>query len=319
MLEELGNALSAPRRWLWGMLPGLHDDAGNALSGSQVATNAFGMDPESPWTKALGFGLEVAGDPMNLAVPMLGRGVSALAGLKYAAPAAEAAGEATNAFNPAMKGLRDTFGMVKRLQPLPAELAEEARTMTDVPRRMAAYLGETPMVGETTGPMSRSAAGFMADNVPDIMSGRIGGTFAGIENNAKGVTGIGLSTNPITNRHEVVHGLINAAADTGNTAGLPLSMKVPANIYRYGGWKGVPGATGRMFDEAAAHAAEGRGFLNQLGRYGDFFMDPHPSYLDAEAQLSPLVAAMHRNFRHVAPATLAGGAYLGAQPFFGGE
>ncbi len=60
LLGQVGDTLSAPRRALWGA-------AGLPDSGSEVLHQYAGMDPSSPWTKALGMGVEMAGDPLTYA------------------------------------------------------------------------------------------------------------------------------------------------------------------------------------------------------------------------------------------------------------
>ena len=353
MLQELIDALQAPKKFLWSMVPGLHDpNTGEAYSGAQVAQNAFGTDPQSVWGKALGFGLDVAGDPLNLIAPMAVRGVGALgrglgllgegagaaaqgagAVAQGAGTAADVAGAtaqgagaaadaATNAFNPAMRGLRNTFGMVKGWQDVPDELLASAGDMASsgtLPRRMVMDPTAT-MFGETTGPIHRGFLGDVLSEAADpLASADVGGGFYGITGGGPGdVTGIGYSTDPISNRHELIHGLVNAAAETGNMSGLPLSVRVPATMYRYAGETGPMRALGSIFDEAAAHAAEARGAsaLNRLGTYADFLAYPHPGYLEQTAARSPLIAALHQNVPYVLPAGIAGGTYLAARPFF---
>lgn len=65
LMGQIGNVLSAPRRFAWDAL-GLPED------GSQLLAQTFGMDPESGWTKALGMGAEVALDPLTYAGFLLG-------------------------------------------------------------------------------------------------------------------------------------------------------------------------------------------------------------------------------------------------------
>ena len=78
-LEALGGAVSAsglgrvfdwldvPRRETWELL-------GLPSTGRELMTN-LGMDPESPWTTALGIGSEMLLDPLNLVGAGFGRGV----------------------------------------------------------------------------------------------------------------------------------------------------------------------------------------------------------------------------------------------------
>lgn len=107
MLQEIGDVLQAPKNALWSAI-GLHDDAGNALSGSQVAHNVFGTNEDSVWGKALGFGLDVAGDPLTWAAPLLGKGVGAagraLGLFGEAAEAGAGAAKGANALEKALAG-----------------------------------------------------------------------------------------------------------------------------------------------------------------------------------------------------------------------
>lgn len=67
LLGQLSDVASAPRRAVWSML-------GLPEGGTEAVSQLTGMDPESPWTKALGFGAEIAGDPLNLlGIPLAGR------------------------------------------------------------------------------------------------------------------------------------------------------------------------------------------------------------------------------------------------------
>jgi hypothetical protein len=69
VLGTVGDYLQAPRKLAWGAL-GLPD------TGTGVLQKYAGMDPDSVWTKALGTGLEVAGDPLTY----LGAGLGAVPG-----------------------------------------------------------------------------------------------------------------------------------------------------------------------------------------------------------------------------------------------
>jgi hypothetical protein len=106
-LSDVADVLQAPKNYLWSVMPGLHDEQGNPYTGAQVAQHAFGTDPDSFWGRALGFGLDVAGDPLNLLFPFAARGVGAAAkGLGLLGEGAEAAGAAAGATSP----LADALG-----------------------------------------------------------------------------------------------------------------------------------------------------------------------------------------------------------------
>src|SRR5215831_9883122 len=78
MLGQIGEGLSLPRRALMKAL-------GMPESGTELLHQTFGMDPESVLTKALGFGAEMALDPLTYA----GMGLGSLGG-KFAGRSAEA-------------------------------------------------------------------------------------------------------------------------------------------------------------------------------------------------------------------------------------
>lgn len=70
-LGQVGSVLSAPRRALWSAL-------GAPETGQEVVTN-LGGDPDSFLTKALGVGLEIAGDPLTFAFGPIIRGLGGMA------------------------------------------------------------------------------------------------------------------------------------------------------------------------------------------------------------------------------------------------
>lgn len=84
LLGTVGDALSAPRRWLW-------DALGLPEEGSQLAADVFGLDKEGGLAQALGFGAEVLGDPLTYAGGLLGKLGGAAAGRKAGRALEEAA------------------------------------------------------------------------------------------------------------------------------------------------------------------------------------------------------------------------------------
>jgi hypothetical protein len=256
-----------------------------------------GMDPESPWTKALGFGAEVAGDPLTY----LGFGAGKLAGM--AAKGGEAAASGVGALSP----LRRTFGMVKGVQALPeaeSAMAAEMAAAGNLPRR-AVIDPAAKFIGEKAGPLPRSLAGeALAQDAPYMATGDVGGMFY-----PKANFGISSAADPTANRHEVVHGLINAAVQNPAAGrNLPLAMRVPAALERAGENSPFLKGVGRVLNEAAAHGYENRGALNQMGGYARFLMEPTPAYSQLLGETSPLAAAIYRS----TPYGVAGGLGVGA-------
>lgn len=78
-LGQLGEALSLPRRALWEMVGGAFGVPEESLQTGADLLGYLGMDPESPWTQALGMGAEIVGDPLTYGGGLLGRAGSLLA------------------------------------------------------------------------------------------------------------------------------------------------------------------------------------------------------------------------------------------------
>jgi hypothetical protein len=102
LLGQLGDVLSAPRRFAWDAL-GLPED------GASFLAQTFGMDKESGLTKALGMGTEMLLDPLTYAGGLLGgplakMGAGAL-NARRAAPLAEEISALTAARRAAQEGL----------------------------------------------------------------------------------------------------------------------------------------------------------------------------------------------------------------------
>lgn len=88
-IGTVGEAMQAPRKWLWRDLLGLPE------TGEELLAEKFGWDRNSPWTKGAGFALEQFGDPVTWTpwavgklAGMLGRGVLAGRGAALAEGAA---------------------------------------------------------------------------------------------------------------------------------------------------------------------------------------------------------------------------------------
>lgn len=65
ILGQIGGALSAPRRALWSAM-------GGPEHGNELVANLTGLDKEGLLARALGFGAEIAGDPLTYAGVALG-------------------------------------------------------------------------------------------------------------------------------------------------------------------------------------------------------------------------------------------------------
>jgi hypothetical protein len=284
MLEELGNALSAPRRWLWGMLPGLHDpDSGEAYTGHQVAQH-LGMDADSPWTTALGVGLEAAGDPLNLAIPLAGRAVGA-------------AGKALAGGAEGMMPLRRAFTVAKDAAPV-GESAAGRAVMTARP------IGPAPLadVADALGDFSKH----LGEGSNVTASYYPGGKVAVVPQGASAAT----------RRHETVHGMIDALR-TGGDAPAPLLMRGTAALQRSP--SPFVRGLGEVADEFTAHALAPHDALQGLGSGLKFLLSGSPDYARQIGHVSPLVGALYGNLPYLAAGTAAGGAFLPAYRHFGGQ
>jgi len=107
-LGQLGDTLSAPRRYLWQAL-GMPDD------GASLLNQTFGMDKDAMLTKILGFGAEAAFDPLTYAGALMGgplakMGASAMNARKVA-PLAEEVSALAAARSAAQEGLVNRAGM----------------------------------------------------------------------------------------------------------------------------------------------------------------------------------------------------------------
>jgi hypothetical protein len=285
-LGQAGDVLSAPRRALWSAL-------GGPESGSELVSKLTGMDPESGWTKALGFGAEVLGDPLTYAGGFLGKLGGAAA---KAAPAAEAASPVAK-----MLGLRRGFGMVKDVVPA----AEADAAMLASPRSFQSG----GLIGKYTGGVPPVKSEFAeAGNL--IGSEAANGAYI---NASKQSPGFGVvmrgSDNPNTLRHETIHGLMDRARQTGDFGGLPLAMRIPARMQASG--SPLLRGLGAFGEEGAAQALENRGLGAQLSRAARFAISPDPFYVQQAADVSPLAG---RLIQYGPRAALGAGAAAG----FGG-
>jgi hypothetical protein len=103
VLGQVSDLLSKPRRFLWSDLLGLPE------SGSELVANALGMDPDSPWTHALGLGAEMLGDPLTYAGSLLGGLAGSAKGRAVGREVGSLLGEMGGDVANALKGAPDAF------------------------------------------------------------------------------------------------------------------------------------------------------------------------------------------------------------------
>lgn len=297
-LGQIGGVLSAPRRAVWGAL-GLPEE------GRQVLGQYAGMDPDATSTHLLGAGLEMAGDPLTYAMMGLGGVAGALA------PGAEAAGEGLAAGSK-LAPLREGFAAFHGLTP--EETGWAGRLVGEPSQEPTALLRQ--LIGK-----DGAAAG------EDF--GTAQGLYDPVSRTAIDYAGGG----PAMQRHELMHGLVQSAATTGNSAGLgPLArtaawLKGPAMQAAAAGdvespvFGSVRTGLGQVADETAAHAAEGRGLLDQAGNAAKFlFRSPgellgagakRAGYIDDFARVNPWAGRAYNAIGY-APYAAGAGAVGGA-------
>jgi hypothetical protein len=305
-LGQVGETLSAPRRWAWSAL-GLPESG----SGTDLLKQTFNMDPESTWTKALGFGAEMALDPLTY----LGAGVGKLAGsfgkggaLGKAAPkaiteygnvatrAAKAeqllgrseavAAGATNPGFQSLRPLRDNFTMTKGI------------SFPEVPG--APGLGRRFIGGANT--VSDNAVGAGIREFEEMAGADVGGKFI---TNAGYIPGVNVGVvpkyaAPSSTRHETIHGMIDALRQGIPSPNAPLAMRIPAALYR--SERPFIRGLGQIADETVAHALSRKGFGNQVSGGLSYLFGQHPGYAQQilEGQGSPLAAAVYKNMPYLA-------------------
>lgn len=241
---------------------------------------------------ALGLGVDVLTDPTTY----IGAGLGVRAGLRGARAASPLVEGMANASDdvlaiggPGLKSLRDRFGMA---------IVNPADRSVDT-------VGRTFFTG---------GKGRLVDRSTDVLTSDP--RYRGVYNHGRK---IGATYDEIggvpgmhgTRRHETMHGLINTARDTGDSSPLGFMGRAAA-MFPHAYDKSAEGykrALGLLLEEAAAHAASGRGIVGQAKGMKPFFMDPRKVdfYSNQIDEMSPLVAQLYRNMRYVPYMVGAGG------------
>lgn len=132
-----------------------------------------------------------------------------------------------------------------------------------------------------------------------------------------------------TARHEVVHGMVNNAAQSGDYSGLPFLAKVAARARPAEFAPGARSGLAAALDELAAHTLENRGAWGQLKGAAKFLFNPVGSgttpnrqlYADYFAGISPATAQAYKALGHLPTGAAlgagAGGAYLAGNAIMG--
>lgn len=287
-LGQVGDALSMPRRALWGAL-------GLPGSGEELLANTFGMDRESPWTKALGIGTEMLLDPLTYVGLGAGKAAGALSGAGKAASGVEAMLPARRAFT-AIKDIPTEGGSV-----LANVLADNANTGIRA-------------VGKSVEPEKVLSALTKYDNVAGevgLNSKSLQGAFSPSDRMALLPSG----ASPNTSRHELIHGMINAMRlGEAPTRGAPIPMRAAA-------WLGSRESPflrglGKMADETAAYSLSEKGLMNQLKGGAHYLFSRDPYYKQTIGSISPSAAALYDNLPLMTALGLGGGAAAGGLSYF---
>jgi hypothetical protein len=335
MLNELldalgvaGNVIDTPGAVARGLLAGNTDaafggimDPSKRISGRGLLEN-YGLVNAKPegssgfdFGDALGMGADLLTNPLTY-IPGAGLAARAFGGAAKAAPAvADVANAATAAsrlgkFANAAKGVQAVAPVAEAaaapLATAGADAAQSALTpLMNARRSFTMAKNVTPsnigslVGGDTANKMKAvQVANDLADEVVGQM--RSGGAMrtAGYFQPSENAGAIMKGAAPEIGRHEVIHGLVNAAT-TGDMSGMPLPVKAAASLYRLGGGAEAQNFTsgmGNVMNELAAHSMQNRGLLNQLQGGASFLFKPgqaHNFYASQFAQTSPLAAALY--------------------------
>jgi hypothetical protein len=323
MLAEILDALQKPKEWAWQGVHSLLGGEGDAPRNGQELMAHLGMDTESPWTKALGFGADVLGDPLTYAAPLVGKAAGGLARLGGVAADALTGSGAPGVANllAARRGFGAAKGITAAAGPEFAEAAAALRpsgagVLKDV-------IKPRPLVGvlaKTTGAVPFEQQAALQRGGLSQIAGQLGEFgIAGAYSPEAKMAYLAAESDPLaraaTQRHELMHGLIHQAA-----GGAPLNF--PARLAGRMTYSGQPfqEGLGMILNEAIAHGAESRGLSNQAMGALSFLTNPHPDYVRRAFMLSPDAANLWQGFQgasRAAPWALAAGVPVAAGVYMG--
>jgi hypothetical protein len=311
LLGQVGDALAMPRKLLWSGANALYNAAtgssGEAPESGTELLGRLGMDPDSPWTKALGFGVEALTDPLTYAGGLLGRAGGA------AAKGLGGASEGGGAFS-AMRNLRGGVGVVKNVKAVTPEIADE----------VASVAARGGAKGLTISPDNRFIGRqAVASANPAANSRRVGelgryfeaspATEGGFLENARTMyfpDTLPPEFLPEALRHEGTHAMRDSLVrmyKQGLPApqGTPLPLRATARMYASD--NRLAHALGQIADEATAYGMSQKGALNKILGTTDFLLDTNPAYISQfQENGSPLAATIYRSLPYLAAG--AGGA-----------
>jgi hypothetical protein len=323
VLDEVLDALQKPKQWAWQGIHSILGGQGEAPQNGQELMTRMGMDPDSVWTKALGFGADVLGDPLTYAAPLAGKAAGGLARLGgFAADALTGSG-APGVANllAARRGFGAAKGITAAAGPEFAEAAAALRpggagVLKDVmnPRPLEGVLAKTTgaVPFEQQAALQRGGLSRIAGQLDEFGA-------AGAYSPESKMAYLAAEADPAarlaTQRHELMHGLIHQAG-----TGAPLNF--PARIAGRMTYSGQPfqEGLGMILNEALAHGAESRGLTGQAMGALNFLTNPHPDYVRRALMLSPDAANLWQGFQgasRAAPWALAAGVPTAAGVYMG--
>jgi hypothetical protein len=331
LLNAILEGASLPRRLLW---QGAHSLLGTPET-PEDAVSALGMDPEGFGGKLAGFGLSMATDPLTYGGALLGA-LRAGRGASLAGEAGEAAGSpgwlqaVRKTGNPKIDALASQApakiagatgvapeeiksGIMGSLREMMKPVSPGVETLMPLRRQFEMITNPEEIASN---PLLKRAGEKGAFN-PKLMFGYASG---------RGTPGFAN-----TLRHENLHGLVEAAARSGDTEDLPALMRWPAQQYQKavdfgGGGLGAQITDGpryglaTLLDEIQAHTLSEKGLVNQLGGLRNFLFDPHlnKEYAARIKDYSPALANLYGNL-HKVPQAGAGALGLGTLGYLGGQ
>ena len=158
---------------------------------------------------------------------------------------------------------------------------------------------------------AQTAAGWLAEDIPNGW----GGMFTKVGDTPTiAVSGeIPAAEKLLTQRHELIHGLVDQAARSGNSQGMPALVKLAATVKGPGGAEtGLRAGAGAILDELAAQSLENKGAWNQVQGGARFLFGGSPeqraAYQGVFSKISPTVGRAYGALPYVPYAAGAAGA-----------
>ncbi len=288
MLDTLLSYLDAPRSAVFKGIDALSRVGGydgDEIKGGADALSALGMDPDSGWTKALGFAGDVAADPLTWAGGLAGaKAGKYLRGLIPSQAAEQGAGQL---------GARGLAEAGKFKEPL-RDVATFSNMTVENGRLGANPSGRTALFGNSD-VRSRMLAMKSDPNLVPLLEEGVGGFYHPDTRSIVGMAGQDAKDAASAIRHERVHAIIDQAAGTPMQRDLPPLMRGAATLK--GSRVGLLQDAGVIADELAAQTLENRTGRSQLQGAMSYLFHPekNATYTDLyrQAGLSPLVTGAY--------------------------